>query len=100
MAKGAVSKEIVTNKLLEVFEGAFIASDGKTIRIPLIEDGTAIEIKCALTAAKDLEGAGAGSTNSVTGEKSTWTGAPATAISEPTQQELDNVNRLAELLGF
>lgn len=99
MAKGAVSKEIVTNKLLEVFEGAFIASDGKTIRIPLVEDGATVEIKCTLTAAKDLEGAGAGSTNSIAGEKSAWTDTPAT-VSEPTQQELDNVNRLAELLGF
>ena len=94
MAKGASSKEIVKNKLLEVFEGAFIASDGKTIRIPLIEDGEALEIKVALTAAKDLEGSGA---VIVGGEGA----APASPVIKevPSQEEIDNAKKMLERIN-
>jgi hypothetical protein len=94
MAKGASSKEIVKNKLLEVFEGAFIASDGKTIRIPLIEDGEALEIKVALTAAKDLEGSGA----VVAGDEGA---APASPVIKevPSQEEIDNAKKMLERIN-
>lgn len=54
-AKGTASKQIIFNKLKEVFPKAFMESD-KIMRIPLEEDGTSIEIKVSLTAAKDLLG--------------------------------------------
>lgn len=50
MAKGAVSKEKIMAQILEMFEGAF-AYD-KEIRIPMVEDGSDIQIKCVLTCAK------------------------------------------------
>lgn len=53
MARGQVSKQTVAKKILEVFEGSFSYNDGKEIRIPLTEDGELIQIKVALTAAKD-----------------------------------------------
>ena len=56
-AKGAVSKEIVMTKLLEVFPNAFVYD--KTIRIPMVEDGNELQIKVALTAAKDIVEPGA-----------------------------------------
>ena len=36
-AKGSQSKEIITQKILEVFAGAFV--NDKEIRIPMLEDG-------------------------------------------------------------
>lgn len=50
MARGAASKETVKAKILETFPNAF-AYD-KEIRIPMMEDGEEIQIKCVLTAAK------------------------------------------------
>lgn len=50
MARGSQSKEIITKKILETFEGSFI--NEKEIRIPIEENGEVIEIKCVLTAAK------------------------------------------------
>lgn len=56
--KGNSSKQIIFDKILKTFDGAFMA-DEKTLRIPLVEDGTPIEIKVSLTAAKDIVGGGA-----------------------------------------
>jgi hypothetical protein len=56
-AKGALSKEIVMAKILEVFPDAFVYD--KAIRIPMIEDGSPLQIKVALTAAKDIVEMGA-----------------------------------------
>ena len=50
MARGAVAKEEIINKLFEVFPNAFKID--KEIRIPVMEDGQEIQIKVALTAAK------------------------------------------------
>ena len=50
MAKGAVSKATIEAKLLEIFEGAF--KWDKEIRIPMVEDGTEIQIKITMTCAK------------------------------------------------
>ena len=50
MAKGAMSKATIEAKLLEIFEGAF--KYDKEIRIPMIEDGTEIQIKITMTCAK------------------------------------------------
>ena len=48
--KGSISKEIVTKKILETFEGSFQYE--KEIRIPMEEDGNQIQLKCVLTCAK------------------------------------------------
>ena len=94
MAKGATSKEAVKAKILEVFEGAFIAADGKTIRIPMVEDNEALEIKVALTAAKDLEGSGA----VVAGDEGA---APASPVIKevPSQEEIDNAKKMLERIN-
>ena len=57
MAKGAISKDKVKEKILEVFEGSFV--NDKEIRIPFVENGEQIEIKVALTCAKEVIGGGA-----------------------------------------
>lgn len=50
MAKGQLSKEIITKKLLEVFDEAFIYD--KNIIIPMVENGEEVQIKVALTCSK------------------------------------------------
>jgi hypothetical protein len=99
-AKGAVSKEIVTEKLLEMFEGAFVYD--KTIRIPMVEDGNEIQIKVALTAAKDLVEPGA----DVALPKAKGPTAKAGEFSFPevkmeaTESEKDAVQNLMASLGL
>lgn len=55
-ARGTTSKENITKAILQIFGGSFIDSDGKTIRIPTSCEGETVEIKVALTAAKDVIG--------------------------------------------
>ena len=50
--KGAESKNIITQKILETFGGSFLYNDGKEIRIPMLEGGETVQIKVTLTAAK------------------------------------------------
>ena len=94
-AKGAVSKQNVANQIMSTFAGAFIAADGKTIRIPLVEDGEPIEIKVTLVAAKDLESNGTVATAEVA------EAAPAATDNiEITEAEKKRVNDLLNSLNF
>lgn len=102
MAKGAQSKELVTKKILETFDGSF--QYDKEIRIPLIEDGNEIQLKCVLTCAKvNVEPNGE---NAIPGENvfneinfSQIQDATPTNI-EPTQEEKDNIEYLMKVLGL
>lgn len=53
MARGAIAKQEVQKKILEVFSDAFLYNDGKEIRIPCQEAGELVQIKVALTCAKE-----------------------------------------------
>ena len=53
MAKGAVAKEQIFAKMLETFEGSFMYNNGKELRIDWEEESGPIQIKVALTAAKE-----------------------------------------------
>lgn len=59
MARGSTAKTMIGNAILQVFPGAFIDSDKKTIRIPTTCEGEPIEIKITMTAAKDIVGGNA-----------------------------------------
>lgn len=117
MAKGQVSKAQITNKLLEIFDGAFLYNDGKEIRIPMIEDGNEVQIKVALTCAKDNVTPGAD--NALPGSVAAQPKADNTVytfgntmtatvtenkeikpIVEPTAEERANVKSLLEALGL
>lgn len=117
MAKGQVSKAQITNKLLEIFDGAFLYNDGKEIRIPMIEDGNEVQIKVALTCAKDnvIPGADNALPGSVAAQpkadNTVYTfGNTMTAtvtenkevkpVVEPTAEERANVKSLLEALGL
>lgn len=93
-AKGAVEKDIITNKILETFEGAFIY--GKEIRIPIND----VQIKVALTCAKEnVEVGGAQTPVAVVSDAGFPTVNTATKI-EPTAEEMEQVRLLAEKLGL
>lgn len=104
MARGSDTKNIVTNKILENFEGAFIASDGKTIRLPFIEDGEPIQIKVTLTAAKDLEDGGNGvSLKLMTSTPPAGQFGFPEPLNEPiraTEEEKENVKKMLAALTF
>ncbi len=103
MAKGAASKEAITEKILEIFPGSFIVD--KLIRIPMMENDEPIEIKVTLTAAKDIVGSAASGTI-VKKEDETPVSAfdafPNTnpVLVEPTEQEKKNVMDLLASLGL
>ena len=89
MARGSLAKEELTKKLLETFEGSFVV--GKDIRIPMIENGETLEIKIALTCAKDVIGSAG---TSVTGSDK------ATVSASITEEEKKEVKNLIEELNL
>ena len=101
-SRGAEEKQIVIDKIKEVFPEAF--EYDKTIRIPIGD----IQIKVALTAAKDNVEPGGDTV--VPGVKATKVVAIAngaepvfeevSAIVEPSAEELNTVSNLMESLGL
>ena len=93
MAKGAIAKEQIIEKILKEFEGSF--KYDKEIRIPMEENGERVEIKITLTCAKvnvgNAEVASEGSVN----EALAITGSP-----ELTEEEKNKVNDLITKLGL
>ena len=91
-AKGSQAKTEITNKILEVFSGAFVV-DGKEIRIPCVENGEVVQIKVALTCAKTNIDAG----EQAPVQQSTSVPAENRKITAEEKQEVDN---LIEKLGL
>ena len=92
MAKGAQSKTLIGTALLQVFPGAFIDSDQKTVRIPTSCEGEPLEIKISMVCAKDLVGGQASSvavTNPVQPQNK-----------EMTEQEIQEVRDLITRLNL
>lgn len=114
MIKGTISKEILTQKILENFEGSFIYN--KELRIPFTENGEEVQIKVSLTCAKvnvDHETSTTpaspvtDSPKVMTGEFNFDSGFPAPKPQEPTKKvvemteaEKDNVAKLLARLGY
>lgn len=103
MAKGAIAKEKIKEKILNTFEGSFVYNSGKEIRIPIDEEGNEVQIKVALTCAKDnvspegevIKAAAAPS------EEGMINSFPAPhKIAEPTEEEKQNVADLLKSLGL
>jgi len=92
MAKGSLSKENITKALLQIFPGAFVDADNKTVRIPTTCEGELIEIKVALTAAKDIVGGNAG--------VEAASKQPIPQNTELTEEEIQQVRSLIEELGL
>lgn len=93
-ARGAIAKTLIGTAILQIFPGAFIDSDQKTIRIPTTCEDEPIEIKIQMTAAKDIVGNG-GQASSVTASKQA-----VPQNREMTDEEIAEVKRLVTELGL
>lgn len=116
MAKGQVAKSEITQKILQMFDGAFLYNDGKEIRIPMTEDGLDVQIKVALTCAK--ENVEPGDENKLPGTTTVTQNTEDTVfhfgdtmsatvdenknikVVEPTAEEKANVKSLLEAFGL
>lgn len=105
-ARGAIAKEVIGNKILDVFEGSFRYE--KEIRVPFIENGEEIQVKIVLTAAKN--NVDRGDDVALPGTKSTMTNSKVNVssgvdsatekVAEPTEEEKKNVESLLAKLGL
>ena len=101
--KGAIAKEEITKKILEVFPAAFRYD--KEIRIPWTEDGEQVQIKVALTAAKVIVNAGGdaavpgGAVEAAAPSQETSV-APKVANTETSAEEKANLSALLRSLGL
>ena len=100
MAKGTESKKIIFNKLQELFPNSFFEEEDKILRIPLDENGSRVEIKVTLTAAK--VNLGDNIVNSAFDNNPTLQNNSTinSTVLEPTQEEKENVAKLIASLGL
>ena len=103
--KGAIAKEEITKKILEVFPAAFRYD--KEIRIPWTEDGEQVQIKVALTAAKVMVNAGGdvavpgGAVEEVAAAPSQETSVASKVVdTEISAEEKANLSALLRSLGL
>lgn len=102
MARGAEAKSRVQKQILEAFPGAFLYNDGKEIRIPMPEGGDVVQIKVALTCAKEnVEmGADAAIPGDFPAPKMTAPTPQRDTPVAPTAEEKANVAALLKSLGL
>lgn len=98
--KGSIAKEEVAKKILETFEGSFKYE--KEIRIPLMENGEMVQLKCVLTCAKtNVEPNGDVAIPGSTSSEINFGSVPAEEkIVEATEEEKATVARLAKMLDL
>ena len=89
MVKGSIAKAEITKKILETFEGAFVV-DSKELRIPWKEDGVEVQIKIAMTCAKE----------NIAGTSSAISEAATPADRSLTEAEKTEVRDLIKELGL
>ena len=94
MAKGAEAKQIVTKKLLEMFDSAF--EYGKELRIPMTEGGEQVQIKVTLTCAK--ENVACGADNAIPGDFPTPFKEVTPERDTPVAPNADEKAKVAEML--
>lgn len=95
MARGTESKEIITQKILETFENSF--KYDKEIRIPIVENGELIQVKCVLTCAKVNVENGGDTAVPVAGNASTVNSSDNLMI---TEQEKEDTMKLLQSLNL
>lgn len=94
--KGASSKKVIIDKILDTFEGSFLCNNGKELRIALMEDGEPVEIKVALTCAKVNVG-GVPQQKPLTIEEKKIKEQESI---QPSEKELERVKKLLDSLNF
>ena len=105
MAKGALAKEQIFQKMLEMFDGSFMYNGGKELRIPWDEEGNEVQIKVALTCAKENVSIGGEAPRSAAAVVDspvvgTFASQAEAANIEPTEEEKQNLEDLMKALGL
>ena len=103
MAKGAIAKEEIFAKMMEVFEGSFMYNNGKELRINWDEEGNEVQIKVALTCAKEAvspEGEVMKAAATIKEASPIPSATVPTSFKEPTPEEKQNVEDLLKSLGL
>ena len=101
MAKGQQFKKEVQSKILETFSGSFLYNDAKEIRICGYENGEIVQIKVALTCAK--ENVECGADTALPGDFPAPKAAPTPERTEPvapTAEEKATVSAMLRKLGL
>ena len=89
-ARGTEVKEKLTQVLTKLFPESFM--DGKTLRIPMKENGEIVEIKVTLTAAKDV--LGGANTEAFTSNSF------VPVCDMPTEEEIEEVKKYLSSMGM
>ena len=101
MARGSIAKQEIINKLLKTFEGSFLYNGGKELRIPIMENGELLQIKCALTCAKT--NVSLGDDTVLLGTQKSSTALNNQEVSQPmeiSKEEKDKVVDLLQILNL
>lgn len=101
--KGAIAKNTIFTKLMEVFPNSFMYNDNKELRINTTENGEPVQIKLSLTCAKtpvESNNSNTMSTPESSGELNWEESKPSSSsiIEQLTQEEKENVARLVKQL--
>lgn len=101
MAKGAIAKQEIANKILQAFPGtSFLYNDGKEVRINTTENGENIQIKVTFTLSKIPVENGAAGTASVENDNAVSFADNGAEPAEPTEEEKERLKTLLEKLGI
>jgi len=104
MAKGAIAKQQVENRIRAEFGNDFVGSNGKELFVWGEENGERVQIKIALTCPKtNYTGPDVASGSAKPAAKAAldWSdGATETPPTELTQEEKETVNELLSKLGL
>ena len=105
MARGAESKNIATQTILNSFPGSFVYD--KEIRLPFVENGEEIQLKCVLTCAKvnveeNGENAIPGAPSNELNFGTTSSNETQSTVShvETSEEEKENIRNLMNALGL
>ena len=100
-AKGSIVKAETFKTIMDMFPGSFMYNDGKELRINCVEDGSLVQLKLTLTAAKvnvERDGGVLDFTKKTETTSQTTPAAPQSL--EPTEEEKNIVNDLISKLGL
>lgn len=99
-AKGQQSKDMIVKKLFEIFPNAFY--NGKELRIPVLEDGSELQIKVGLTCAKENVPHDITSISSLdaTSDFPQPIKQNPISVNSPSQEEIENLTIMMQNLNY
>jgi hypothetical protein len=101
MAKGAIGKQIVTNKIAEAFGADYIGEVDKKLYVWTVENGERIQIAISLTCPKVMVESGAAPTQVVeSGGGFDWDAAPVAPVAtQPAEISVDEQKNIQDLMA-